>query len=834
MLPKIIDSFRVPTSIRQIYNTGRPPSLRECWRISSADWDLVEFKQNHHFNYYPQVTDLLDDKAISPHKKNMYQLFAQDALDITRQVKPSQPQHTRLILEILVREIIDIKAFYKTVETLGYIPKQWALIQLMAKERELKLEARVFSILTFECRMMASACERNIGEQILPLFKQQSMTMSGAQLRQKMDALSTLPETTDQVWIRFHMDLEQWNYTFRSYQQVHILSVLCDLFIVRHFYYMPNIFTNSVLISANKFTPPGFPNTFTQWDMHAGGNQGILQKLWTLITILVIRRVMFIMDFDHCLTGSGDNQVLFVRLFKNEKTPEIIKLIKTNLRIAFDKVGLALKLEETWHSSHITCYQRTYYLKGVKIPGGIKASNRAFAGSGDINSGINAIVTTAINGGTSLAEQQSDPLLGTGFALLEILLTLLRDIHFRAVVPLNKERLVLLTLLSSDFGYLPMQLLPNFLYAGHQDTLMIAGAVRFSRGSLDQQSMLQLVLEPSSLNISRPKLPEGLVRSRVEEFLLESKSIRSHQLKKMFTSLRPVGLNRVGTEEVCFSKQVRDLDIKNLKYFFTRIRLIEISANHFIEEVVRLCAHEHYEFCRKHQMRWHCVFALRLFLISYTYKLPNELITGPYTLLPGEQLVFEDNPSYITKDSDLLITPSYNTPHTLQELESSRGCHSLYVKRTALEGAEAGTAIRTPLKTLAWIKSTDSSSHVGDFIAKALSMRVEGLGDTIHDPVPGTSGGNINQRFCTPGTVMWAFTNSTTPISTWYQITSNKAIALQRGEEDRFIFFQQLFHHIYSALRICKPYNHRLVATVRLDHRSYLIPEAKYQASSLF
>ncbi|KAI4473363.1 hypothetical protein M0804_015379 [Polistes exclamans] len=276
---------------------------------------------------------------------------------------------------------------------------------------------------------------------------------------------------------------------------------------------MPNIFTDGLLISANKFTTPGSPGSFNQWSMHARGNQGILQKLWTLITILIIRRVMFTMDFDHRLTGSGENQVLFVRLFKNDKTSEIIKLIKTNLRLAFDKVGLALKLEETCHSSHITCYQRSYHIGGVKVPGGIKASNRAFAGSGDINSGINAIVTTAVNGGTSLAEQQSDHLLGPGFALLEILLTLLGDVFFRTMVPLNKERLVLLTLLSSDFGYLLM----NFMYAGHQDTLseslsllkfiwehydrykpVIAGAVRFHRGSLDKQSLLQLVLKPTS------------------------------------------------------------------------------------------------------------------------------------------------------------------------------------------------------------------------------------------------------------------------------------------------------------------------------------------------
>lgn len=172
------------------------------------EWAELEFFQNHTFNYYPQVSDLLVDKAISPDLEHLLQLYADD-IRLYNMVPVKDRVNTRLILEIMQREKIDIAAFFEEVRKEGKIPKQWAVIQLKAKEKELKIEARAFSILTFECRMMASCCERNLGEHILPLFKQQSMTLSGAELKEKMNTLSTLPETDSHVWVRFHMDLEQ-------------------------------------------------------------------------------------------------------------------------------------------------------------------------------------------------------------------------------------------------------------------------------------------------------------------------------------------------------------------------------------------------------------------------------------------------------------------------------------------------------------------------------------------------------------------------------------------------------------------------------------------------
>lgn len=127
-----------------------------------------------------------------------------------------------------------------------------------------------------------------------------------------------------------------------------------------------------------------------------------------------------------------------------------------------------------------------------------------------------------------------------------------------------------------------------------------------------------------------------------------------------------------------------------------------------------------------------------MFLISHTYDLNDEYITGPYTPPPSEQLIFSDDNQHKTSHSDLIITPSFNTPLHLEELESKRGCYSLHIesrtadpvktiKLTVLEGVEVGKAVRTLLKLLAWIKSTENDTTVSDFIKDQLSCRMEGL-----------------------------------------------------------------------------------------------------------
>lgn len=183
MLPKTFTHVGVDPRIKRMIDEGKPDSIRDCHKIPNEAWYDLEFCQNHVFNYFPQVSDLLDDKAITPHMSQIYNIFAADALRVMEIHQTRPTENTRLIVELLGRAEVDIKAFYTLVEDLGELPPEWKAIRLMAKEKELKIEARLFSILTFEARMMASACEKNLADQILPLFKQQSMTLTGSQLR---------------------------------------------------------------------------------------------------------------------------------------------------------------------------------------------------------------------------------------------------------------------------------------------------------------------------------------------------------------------------------------------------------------------------------------------------------------------------------------------------------------------------------------------------------------------------------------------------------------------------------------------------------------------------
>lgn len=85
----------------------------------------MEFEKTIEFNYYPDLLDLLDDKAINTPLSYIYQVFAADALNLVNIVKKKATQHTRLILKILSRPVIDIREFYEPVESLGNIPKNW-------------------------------------------------------------------------------------------------------------------------------------------------------------------------------------------------------------------------------------------------------------------------------------------------------------------------------------------------------------------------------------------------------------------------------------------------------------------------------------------------------------------------------------------------------------------------------------------------------------------------------------------------------------------------------------------------------------------------------------
>lgn len=141
--------------------------------------------------------------------------------------------------------------------------------------------------------------------------------------------------------------------------------------------------------------------------------------------MVTIRAVMLTKQRKHKLTGSGDNQVVAVNFPIDDALRSAVENTKSKLAQVFSDIGSIVKIEKTWHS-------------GL-----------------DVNAGANDLITTTVNGGIGMARYTPEPLIGPIFAYTEIYTILMSHPAWRDHLPTTRQGLVLLTCLTSDFGFLP-------------------------------------------------------------------------------------------------------------------------------------------------------------------------------------------------------------------------------------------------------------------------------------------------------------------------------------------------------------------------------------------
>jgi len=909
-LPPIKPSANYHPRIKKMMDTGQCPTLDECRKVPNKEWNQVQFNQCLPFSYFPGALDLLDDKAIAPHRSNVTQTYHPKVRKAYGIPPPMQKENTRLVIEMLERTKIDIKSYFDRVEKEGWLPREWSVILCKIKELELKIDGRAFSLLCFECRMMAATCERNISAQLFKYFPQQSMSMTGSELKFQIETYSSMfKEGKGKVCV-MHIDFEQWNLKFRSRMMNSITTKLDQLFGGRHYRSVMKIFEESIFVSADPYAPPGTPDTFAAWEHHAGGNQGICQKLWTIITICKISSIMADFGCRYHLIGSGDNQVLIVEIPENNPIDQYMERIRTALWEKFGKIGLILKPEESWLSTKLLCYQRKYYFMGIPVPAGIKHATKAYSGDTDLNAGVNIHVTTAMNGGSSITEAVSDPCIGPLFALIEALCALLLNPKFAVFDTYSHEELISLTLFGSSLGGLPFLPFTHFLYNGHKDELCetlalirlmwyrfpewrprLARMMAIQKSPVTDDVKLELILNPQGLNIHKPISPESIIKSGVEEFLTKSGRMKNQELVKLFSLLNRAdqvrfakellkitplhtsilrtlfensvigqvlhSVNRFtkitsivnlvakvnpGEEINSLRKKIDQADINIVRYVTNRLRKTVPVYKDWATQISQLDSGFYARFVKENSLEVDCSFTARMFLTNWTYDLGKTMPLGPYTGAPSEQVIVHEEIHKASLAHSIVVSPHHNMPEIYDELESHPGPFPYYVgSKTAdpvrtirlvnLEGKDLSTSIRTYLKVHAWLKSTGSAPELIDYIEDQIAGNLPEVKEIIPFLFSGTAGGTLVHRFEALAFVQGAFANSRSLISTQYQMSTNAATLLQRGDNDRFIFYQPIFHFGFGLLRLCHPYKHRIQLEIRLDHCSYKTPEPHFEVA---
>lgn len=480
------------TQLYQLYKTRDRDLTRDSYKLE--EWDHVRFGKHQEFDYYTNFTDLMDDKSISYYRDEFRATW-------DRTVKPRS--HKRLLIEMLSREEISIRSIIERVES-GTIPWYWYIVSLYPKEREFKLEARMFSMMPFEMRAFFASLEANIADHIFPNMPQQTMTLGRTEIMERFFNLSRPLSAPNRRRLFIEVDLSRWNLRWRDMVMRLIGMDLDDIFGTNGRYVWVHEYFKRCLINVRVqgYEPPGLhdpdtadphpmalpgepPQSALLWYNHEGGFEGIVQKDWTIATYSMVDLGLAGYDLEYSLLGQGDNQVVLATvsippvLDEAAYLRDLASRIKESISISCASVGQEAKEEECLESTEVVTYSKDFYVKGSEFFLSLKAVSRIFPrGASDfptVSNGLAAITSSSI----AAAERMKQPLLGFFLSVFHSARYLIR-IRGRptvegAFIPmtlrsqLTEDMIGRLLTIPGSVGGLPIAPLCSFLYKGGGD-----------------------------------------------------------------------------------------------------------------------------------------------------------------------------------------------------------------------------------------------------------------------------------------------------------------------------------------------------------------------------
>lgn len=408
-----------------------------------ADWATCRFERCLEFDYHQETwPEILDDKSVSLPRS------LKGAAWRTKGTYGGRPVPSRrLLLETLLDENFNPQELFAAFKARQLDPDE-LIISLYPKEREFKLEARMFAMCHRRIRFILVVLDDNLASHVFPYLSCQTMTLSRKEEIEKLHAL-TSPDAAASSLI-LEVDLSRWNLKWRDITTYPVAVVLEDLFGERGLYTNVHWFFSQCLIAvrvANE-TPPGadcdsrateFTNRPTilenreiplsqyMWGdgcaeaskrRHLGGFEGLAQKLWTACTYAMIEYAVRGFGLSYKLVGQGDNQVIVSKIPREGRTSDhqkaVIKATKTLIAEAVslvaEAVGQEVKPEECVESTTVLSYSKIFFVKGAEIGSLVKVLSRVRPQSNEDFPGLEGEVAAAMSAALNASDNALFPL----------------------------------------------------------------------------------------------------------------------------------------------------------------------------------------------------------------------------------------------------------------------------------------------------------------------------------------------------------------------------------------------------------------------------------------
>ncbi|WHM52805.1 MAG: RNA-dependent RNA polymerase [Pedras lispivirus] len=418
--------------------------------IPLSEWAALKVCGALTFDYNEDFTQLLNDRSIAPVLSDEKTCYNVNMMGSSK--PPKAKTSRRLLTEIINTEEIDTKKICDTISR-REVPSDWYHIKLSPKEREVNIVPRLFAMMVLWMRLFFCMLESNISKNLFPYYPQQSMNNTEEKLNRRLIAMSNTTKGGSWVDVIIGIDFSKWNIHWSPFNTRIFAEFLNGLFgVLGLFDFGHEFFSQAIVSLSSAFHIPAefflsiilarmVKNKY-RWNYHLGGLEGIMQKLWTWITIGILLLVEFRTGIYAEIVGQGDNQVCKIRIYLkmgNMTREEALRAYDAHIKAVVQEflktldeiasaMGLKIKILESWVSDSVMNYGKQLFVKGACMPQLLKRLSRVLP---DVNENFPTIplrVGTLQSSGYSSAQKTYTIAIPYFISTLESCITISRDI----------------------------------------------------------------------------------------------------------------------------------------------------------------------------------------------------------------------------------------------------------------------------------------------------------------------------------------------------------------------------------------------------------------------
>nr|WNK15274.1 MAG: RNA-dependent RNA polymerase [Dichorhavirus sp. 'monocotyledonae'] len=385
-----------PNYIRQSLLLGKEID-RHNVKYHIEDWSYVQCEKTFEIPSTYSLASCIKDRAVSPKRSELRRMVAE------RHTVMDQKSR-RGVLRWLNSKMMPVRDFLRAIDENG-LPLDDCIIGLYPKERELKLEARYFSLMSFNMRLYFTITEHLANDNLLEYFPMVTMSDSMLDLQKKLDSLSKKQVANKSGVVHYvvNIDFRKWNQQMREEMTIHLFRDTDRLFGFNNLIGRTHeIFRNSyIYLSSGEYVPAPTATGLSidppySWTKDPSGKEGLRQKYWTIMTACDLMFVARKHNMKIDLVGGGDNQVLIVEVSTDQVDADgsltyhgkmdcrnKMEGFMSALSDYMEKKGLPLKVEETWISPDLLMFFKMMYFRHITLISPFKQASRVFPLSND-------------------------------------------------------------------------------------------------------------------------------------------------------------------------------------------------------------------------------------------------------------------------------------------------------------------------------------------------------------------------------------------------------------------------------------------------------------------